>query len=165
MKKHLGKIITCVSVVLALVALLLMFAPAAVSNTGIDKTFTGTDLAFGYKEKSALGEAKLLGASANILTYILLVIGMGCAVVAVLGKGGKILPIAAAVCFVVAGVLFFCSVQLCMPYPEMDSGDLKDELVKKTKEGLDLGAGAIVAGIFSLLSGIAALVPVFVKFK
>ncbi len=165
MKKYLGKIITCVGIVFALVAIFMMFAPAAVSNTGVDKSFTGTDLAFGYTEESLLGEVKFLGASANILTYILLVVGVACAVVALLGKGGKIVPIVAAAAFVAAGVLFFCTVQLCMPYPEMESGEAKDKAVEKVKESLDLGAGAIVAGVFSFVAAAAAVVPVFISKK
>ena len=170
MKKNLGKIITCVSIVLALVAFFMMFAPAAVAEAmGKTKSYTGADLAFGYTFKSDVAghtvKTKIFAASANILTYILIVIGIACAAVSLFGKGGKILPVIAVVSLVAAGVLYFCVIQLCAPYTGELKGDLKDEYIKNAKEQLKLGAGAIVGGILSILAGAAALVPVFVKSK
>ncbi|MDE6001079.1 MAG: hypothetical protein K2G96_01990 [Clostridia bacterium] len=173
MKKYLGKIITGVSILLALVAFFMMFAPAAVASVEVlgktvSNSYTGSNLAFGLTESTeVLGhtvEAKIFAASANILTYILLFAGIVCAVVAILGKGGKIVSFVAMACFVAAGVLFFCSIQLCAPYTEFE-GDAKKDYIKAIKESLDLGAGAIVGGVLSIVAGAAALVPIFVKSK
>lgn len=167
---NLSKIITCVSIALALVAFFMMFAPAAVAEAlGQTKSYTGANLAFGYtyKTEGLLGtvETKIFSPSANILTYILIVIGIACAVVSLFGKGGKIVPIIAVAALVAAGVLYFCSVQLCAPYTGELEGDAKADYIKNAKEQLDLGAGAIVGGIFSILAGAAALVPSFLKSK
>ena len=160
MKKFLGKILTCVGAVLALAAFFMMFAPAASRELlGKTNSLSGVDVAFGYEESGV----KLLGASANIVTYILLVVGIACAVLALLGKGGKIVSIVAAACFAVAGVFFFLAVQFASFYPEMDGGAIKDKLVEALKEQLDLGIGSIIGGILSLLGAVAVAVPVFLK--
>ena len=158
--KNLGKILTCAGVLLALVAFFMMFAPA-VTRKILSKTvnISGTDLAFGYSENGV----KLLGASANIVTYILLLAGIACAVLAVLGKGGNIARIVSVACFVVAGIFFFCSIAFASFYPEMESGKIKDGLVEELKKALSLGAGSIVGGILSILAGAVVAVPVFLK--
>ena len=161
MKKNLGKILTCVGVLLALAAFCMMFVPAATMEGLFGKTesLSGIDVTFGYTEN----KIKLLGVSANIVTYILLLAGIACSVLAFLGKGGKIVCIVAAACFVVAGVFFFCSIAFISAYPEMDAGVAKDKLVESLKECLSLGAGSIVGGILSILAGVAAAAPVFLK--
>ncbi len=168
-KKNLGKIITCVSILFALVAFFMMFAPAAVAEVlGKTQSYSGIDLAFGYVNKTdalvGTVETRIFSASANILTYILIAIGIVCAVVSLFGKGGKILPFIAVASLIAAGVLYFLTIQLCAPYTKLE-GDLKDEYISTIKEQLKLGAGAIVGGIFSVLAGVAALVPLFVKSK
>ena len=161
MKLSLGKILTCVAAVLALVAFFMMFAPAATMEglLGKTETLSGTDVTFGYESSGV----KALGFSANIVTYILLVAGIACAVLAFLGKGGNIVRIVAAACFVVAGVFFFCSIAFASFYPEMDGGAAKDKLVEALKEKLSLGVGSIVGGILSILSAVAVALPIFLK--
>lgn len=160
MKKHLGKILTCIGAVLALVAFFMMFAPAATQEVlGKTNSLSGVDVTFGYEEKGV----EVLGFSTNVTTYVLLLAGIACAVLAFFGKGGKICPIVAAVCFLVAGVFFFLSIQFAEFYPEMESGSVKDKLVETLKDNLNLGAGSIVGGIFSFLAAIAVAVPLFIK--
>ena len=162
MKKYLGKILTCVGALLALVAFFMMFAPAATRELlGKSYTLSGTDVAFGYEDSGV----KLLGASANIATYILLLAGIACAVLALLGKGGKIVRIVSAACFVVAGVFFFCSIAFASFYPNLDSGKIKDGLVEELKKQLSLGAGSIVGGILSILAAVTVAVPLFIGKK
>lgn len=161
MKKNLGKILSCVAAVLALVSIFMILAPAATMKGLLGKTenLSGVDLTFGYEEKGV----KVLGISANIVTYILLLAGIACAVLALLGKGGKISRIVSAICFLIAGVFFFCSIEFASYYPEMDSGALKDKAVETFKETLSLGAGSIVGGILSILAAAAVAVPLFIK--
>ena len=160
MKKYLGKILTCLGAVLALVAFFMMFAPAATQEVlGKTNSLSGVDVTFGYEDNGV----KVLGASANIVTYVLLLAGIACSVLAFFGKGGKIVSVVAAACFVVAGVFFFLSIQFASFYPEMDSSSIKDKLVETLKENLKLGAGAIVGGVLSLLGAVAVAVPVFLK--
>ena len=161
MKLSLGKIITCVGALLALAAIFMLFAPAATMEGLLGKTesLSGTDVTFGYEQSGV----KILGVSANIVTYILLVAGIACAVLALLGKGGKIVSIVSAACFVVAGVFFFCSIAFASFYPEMDGGAAKDKLVEALKEKLSLGVGSIIGGILSILAAVAAAAPLFLK--
>ena len=161
MKLTLGKILTCVGAVLALVAFFMMFAPAATMQglLGKSESLSGIDVTFGYKE----GNAKLMGVSFNLITYILLLAGIGCAIESFFGKGGKISRIVSALCFLIAGVFFFCSIEFASFYPDMESGTAKDKLVEAFKDSLSLGAGSIVGGILSLLAAIAVAVPVFLK--
>lgn len=161
MKKFgLGKILACVAAVLGLVAFFMMFAPAAgIKDT--DTAYTGANLAFGCKEFVGVGS---LGKDVevfkfsfmNFLTYLLVIVGIVFAVLAFLGKLGKISAIVAAVCFLVAGIFFFCAVPFCAPATD------NAELAKKAKEGLSLGAGAIVGGIFAIISALASCATLFV---
>ncbi len=166
-KINLGLIITLGSIVLALVAFLLMFAPAiGIKNT--DTTYSGAQVACGYsKSAEVLGSTvttKILVVSAYFIPYLLVAAGLVFSVLSLLGKLGKISGIVAAFCYVAAGVFFFCAVPFSAPFvPEGMNGDLAAEYVKQAKEAMTLGAGAIVAGIFSLISGLASLSTLFVK--
>ena len=60
--------------------------------------------------------------------------------------------------------MLFLAIQLVMPYvTDKLGGTIKDEAVKAFRENLTLAYGAILAGIFGILAGLAALVPVFLK--
>ncbi len=164
MKKYLtlGNILVCGAAVLGLVSLFMMFAPAIsyTAEVGAFKgtqTFTGAQITFGYTEKSEviLGqtlEAQIFKFSfGNFLPYLLAVVGVVFAVLSIFFKCKYIAP-AAAVCFLVAGVLFFCAVPFTVPAA-------KDATMK----GYTLAAGAIVSGIFSIISAALCVVPVFIK--
>ena len=163
-KLSVGKILTIVGIVLGAVALIMLFVPQLNYNslTGFDKgdPLSGLQITFGYSEK----DVKVLDFSfGNFLTYILVIVGIVFAVLALLGKLGKIAPIVSAVAFVVAGILFFCAhAMMCVNVHEL-TGDAADAVVKAVKDRYTLGAGAIVGGIFSLLSGGAVLAKLFVK--
>ena len=159
MKKNLGKIITCAGVVLALVAFLMMFAPAISYKSEHVDAITGAQVAFGKKDT--------LAASAYMLAYLLLIVGIVPAVLAILGKGGKIVSIVAAVCFVAAAIFFFLPMVMVMPNVGKLEGAAKDKAVESfrniLKETADVGIGAIVGGILSILAAAAVAVPLFLK--
>lgn len=161
-----GTLISFGAVLLALVAFFLMFAPAAGNN---DSYFTGAQMAFGYsKTVEVLGNkvtTSILNFSfLNFLPYLLILIGIVFSGLAVFGKLGKISPIIAAVCYLAAGVLFFCVVPFCSPYVDKKGiGAVNDEYIKQFKEALSLGAGAIVAGILGILSALASVSTLFIK--
>lgn len=166
MKKFLNikSILCCVAVVLGLIAVLLLFADVIVPQKGSGDGYSGLDVAFGYKEKGH----EILSASAYILPTLLAVIGVALAVVALFGKGGKIVPIIAAVCFIGAGICYFLPMQMITPYTKL-SGDAKTDYIKhvrdSVKEACKLGAGAIVSGIFSIIAACSVVVPVFISKK
>ena len=166
MKKFLNlkSILCCVAVVFGLIAVLLLFADVIVPQKGSDGGYSGLDVAFGYKEDGH----KLLAASAYILPTLLAVIGVVLSVVALLGKGGKIVPIIAAVCLLGAGICYFLPIQMITPYTKL-TGDAKADYIKfirdSVKDNCKLGAGAIVSGIFSIIAACSVTVPVFLGKK
>lgn len=168
LKKINLKMILCgVAVLFGVIAACMIFAPAIVGKQDASDPMSGLDVAFGNKDDTfGMG----LGASAYMLPFFLALIGVVLAVVALLGKGGKIVPIVAAVCFVGAAICYF--LPLVMVRPDFgEAGDLmnsdqKSEAVKKFRESLkefgEVGAGAIVGGIFSIIAAVVSVVPVFV---
>lgn len=169
MKLSLGKIVTCVAIVLGLVGALLIFAPAIVPNSDMkellgdaakEANLAGSSAAFGNKDDSTV-------ASLYILAFILPLVGVVLSVIALLGKGGKIVPIIAAVCFVVGGIFYFLPMSLVTP----DLGDLDGEAKKEAlkifrealKETMTIGAGAIFGGILSILAGVASAATLVLK--
>lgn len=167
MKKFgLGKILACVAAVFGLVAVFMMFAPGATYKVlnGTD-SYSGAQLAFGYTAKA---DAGILGTAStevfkfsfmNFLTYLLALVGIVFVVLAFFGKLGKISPVVAAVCFLVAGIFFFCVIPFCSPAAK------NADVVKATKDALSLGAGAIVGGVFSIIAALASCATLFVNKK
>lgn len=172
LKKHLNKIIYAVAAALALVAILMLFAPALTPKTEVGEAVKCLEVAFGKRE-DGFGDKKveILGFSfLYFLPFLLALIGLALTVVACLGKGGKVLPIVAAVLLVVAGILFFLPKQtfaLGSMYKDAakEMGDAgKKMLAEKKKsfaEQLNVGVGAIFAGICSLLSAVLVAVSGF----
>lgn len=163
MKIGISTIVSLVAAVLALVAILMMFAPAAYAEVLKEKVnYTGVQLTFGYSEKVLGQSVAVFNFSANIIAYILAAVGIVFAILKALGKLEKISGFIAAGCFLVAGVFFFLVIPFCAPNVA-DLGDATADAIKLVKDGLHLGAGAIVAGILSLLAGLAATSTVFLK--
>ena len=162
LKKINLKMILCgVAVLFGLISALMFFAPALKAETILgDDTVSGMQIAFGDKDEG-------FAVSAYMLPFFLAIIGTVVAVVAMLGKGGKIVPIVAAVCFIGAGICYFLPMVLATPsIPEGLEGELKSEYIKEFREGMKeaykLAAGAIVGGIFSIIAAVVSVVPVFV---
>lgn len=159
-KNLLGMLLPVVAALLAVVAICMMFVPAVVRASSLsDKlniTYTGAQVTFGYKEANT-GIEIFAFSFMNFLPYLLLVAGIVFSVLSVLGKLGKIAPFVSAVCYLAAGILFFCVTKMVV-YPT-DSKDIADMF----KEGLSLGAGAIVAGLLSILSALGSAATLFVK--
>lgn len=163
MKKYLtlGNILVCSAAVLGLISIFLMFAPAVSYSESagalkLTQAYTGAQVTFGYTAKNEIYgqtiETEFFKFSfGNFLPYLLTLAGLVLAVLSVFFKCKYIAP-AAAVCFLVAGVLFFCAVPFSIP--AIEGG---------TMEGFTLGAGAIVSGIFSIISAALCVVPIFVK--
>ena len=159
-----GKIVACISAVLGLIALIMLFVPQLnyKSATGLvnGEPLSGLQITFGYSEK----DIQILNFSfGNFLTYLLVIVGIVFALLAVFGKLGKIAPIVSAVAFVVAGILFFCAHAMMAVNVGELSGDAADKAAQVIKDRYTLGAGAIVGGVFSLIAGVGALFKLFIK--
>ena len=164
MKKYLtiGNILLYGAVLLTLIAIIVGLCAPAISYTveALGKTttttYSGAQIAFGYTAKAETSFGTLSGevwkfSFMNLLTYIFALIGIVFAVLAFFGILNKISSFIAAACFLVAGVFFFCSVPFTIPAAE-----------KATMEGWKLGAGAIVGGIFAILSAACCVVKALV---
>lgn len=158
-KKILKWILYGAAAVIGLIGAMMLFAPALKVDSFLGtETTSGATIAFGNKDEG-------FAVSAYLLPFFLALIGVALVVVAALGKGGKVVPIAAAVCFVVAGALFFLPKQFAMAdlsdVPEAGKEQVK-ELFKADMDLCDIGAGAIVGGIFSIIAAVVSVVPIFV---
>lgn len=163
MKKFLtlGNILLCAAALLGIVSVFLMFAPGLTYSvdTGLGKmvsTFSGVQITFGYKEVIDVPYVGTVESEAfkfsfmNLLPYLLVIVGLVLAVLSIFFKCKYIAPVAA-VCFLLAGVFFFCAVPFTV---------LGEEGV--TKDAFALGAGTIVSGIFAIISAICCALKTFV---
>lgn len=166
MKKYLtlGNLLACGAAVLGLVSLFMLLAPALGINDS-ETTFTGAQVAFGYVEtsKGLLGniETQVFNFSFMcFLPYLLALAGVVLAVLSVFVNCKYIAPVAG-VLFLVAGIFFF----LALPFCSVGDGFTKffNLLGGDVKEMLSLGAGAIVAGVLSLLSALLCLAKTVLK--
>ena len=156
---NLGMILCGAAALLGLVAFFMLFATnltAEALDTKVE--YSGLETVFGAAHKSVvLGkevETEIFKFSfLSLLPYLLALVGVVMAVLAALGKLGKIAPIVSAACFVVAAILFFIAVATCV-LNVSDKATADD--ISKMKEGLSLGAGVIVAGVLSILAGLAS---------
>ncbi|MDE6667236.1 MAG: hypothetical protein K2K38_02675 [Clostridia bacterium] len=153
------------AIVFAIITIILLCAPA-MTYTGklTENSVSMASVAFGNKD-DGLAFSFLI-----FLPYLLLLAGIVLNVLNILGKGGKILPIVATVCYVVGAILFFLVMQtFCIAVPEGLEGELKDAYIKHGKEliteACDLGLGAIFSGVLSLVSAGLSATTLFVKNK
>lgn len=163
-KFNVGKIVTGLAAVMALVAFFLMFAPA-VSIKNSDTTITGAQVTFGYD--TALPLVKGLGFSSYFIPYLLVVAGIVFSVLSILGILPKISTFVSMGCYIAAGILFFLAVQMINPIVDLGSSSVGSsiaaETAKKFKETLALAGGAIASGVLSIVAGAGALSTLFIK--
>lgn len=164
MKFGLGQILACVASVLGLVALIMLFVPqlAGAPIVGGLKAdpLSGLQITFGYSEDKV---SVLNFSIGNFLTYVFVIVGLVFAVLALLGKLGKIAPIVSAAAFILAGIFFFCALAFTSVYVGELTGDAASKASETFKKMYQLGAGAIVGGIFSILAGGAMVAKLFIK--
>ncbi len=140
--KKFAKYLDLVLATLALVALVMIFLPAIVFGEGdFSVSYNGIKTVFGYKEKTLIGSAEILGFSfMNLLTYLLVIAACVCGAVSSLKKN-KLCLFVAIVAAIVAAIFFFCTVPFCA-----------------TKIKFSLGAGPIIGGICMILAAAAGVV-------
>lgn len=158
----LGKVLYIVAVVLGLVAVAMLFVQAvkvpdtetAFGTIENDGGYTGWQIAFGKSEE----DVKILSFSfMGLLPVILVLAGIVLSVLKVAAsKGSKVLDFVAIACFVVAGVLYFIMPSFMV---------FADTIAAKVVAEIDfvLSAGAIVAGVCSILAGATVLVKNLLK--
>lgn len=155
-KSNAGQLISFVSVILGIAALVMLFLPV-VQVKEIGTTYSGLNVTFGYKEKVVVAEAEIFKFSfMNLLTYILAAAGILFAILSALAKGGKFASFISAVAFLVAGVFFFLVISFSVLPVEGALGDA-------FKDTLALAYGSIVGGVASILAGLGMAYKTFVK--
>ena len=149
-KIDLGMIATLCAVVLGVIAVIMLVAPAVVHKYSDSVKYSGWDLAFGYKEG---GESIFDFSFMNFLTYALAIAGIVCTILSYLGKGGKYIDFIATGAFILAGIFFF----LAIPFSVISGSEeaTAKEIAELKDEFFKVGAGVIISGICSILAGLA----------
>ena len=153
-RKNLDKILIALSLLLGVLAIVMLCA-AGISPKSDYKalgaeSYSMAKITFGYKMDTPIGAMTIFKFSfPNLLTYILIVAGLVCGVLALLGKGGKIVSYVSAGLLLVAGVLYFCAGKLLN--------------TENSSDAYTIGIGSILGGIFSILAAVSVLVPTFLK--
>lgn len=158
-KANVGQILTLVAILLGIVAVVMMFV-SAIGVKDSDVTYTGLQVAFGFKETIILlGETDIFHFSfMNLLTYVLATVGVIFAILGIIGKGSKFASLISAIAFVASGVFFFMTISFSIPNEDASAIiNLKDSFV--------LGVGSIIGGIVSIISGICCLANVVIENK
>ena len=152
MKKFLNLILNGVGAVLAIVALFLGFAPVAASVTtsglGSSTTINADDSNSLFKMFTEDGGSKFVGVGVVIIIFLVIaILAIGLLIAAeFLKKSCKwewIINVGVCVLMVIAGILYFA-------IPEITK-----VIGNVTTTKINLAGGPIVAGIFSLLGGLA----------
>lgn len=145
--EKLKKYLPLVAVILAVVAIAMIFLPCSKGNDD----WKGFNAVFGYS-MSAFGMTVNVFEFSfmNLLTYVLVIVGLVCAAMAA-KKDNIIVNIVGAVCLLVAGIFFFMTPNFIV----VTGGG--------SAEGLELGTGPIIAAICSILAAVCVAVPAVLK--
>lgn len=156
-KKSFIKYAGIVSAVLAAVAICMIFLPAIVyAAPHVDPvSYTGLQVTFGFNETLAsIGSSSYVVewfkfSFMNLLTYVLLIVGIVFAVMQIASKKqSKLFTLITAACFVVAGVFMFMTITYSIVGLERITGAA---VLDKTY--MSLGIGSIIGGITACLAG------------
>ena len=161
-KSNVGMILSGLSVLLGLAAIIMLFLPAvAVKNT--DTTYTGLQVTFGYSvDVPIFGEAEIFKFSfMNLLAYILAAAGVVFAILSAMGRSGKFASFIAAAAFIAAGVLFV--IQPSFILTNDITSAITEFLGVDLTEGFELAAGGIIAVVCAFLAGLLSLFKSFAK--
>ena len=130
-----------IGAILGVASLIMLFFPA-VTVADTQTTYSGLQVVFGYKD----GETILKFSFLNLLTYLLIVVGIVFLIFNFINSTNYFLALYSAIAFIVAGILFFCTISFTMPE------------VAVMRETFSLGIGATLGGIFALIAGGAYLI-------
>ena len=161
-KEQVKKILSVLSLLLGVLSLIMIFTPMIkVELAGMSENINGYEVVFG---KTTEGIGMLKFSFGAFMTFIL---AFGGGLLAFFGakndeKWQKILAI---ICFLIAAILFFCTVKISVIDSEIFQTDLDD---KELQSAIDIfkglmknGAGAILGGIFCILGVITSTAEAF----
>lgn len=165
-KSNVGMILSGLSVLLGLAAIVMLFLPAvAIKDT--DTTYTGLQVTFGYSVDIPIwGEAVVFKFSfMNLLAYILAAAGVVFAILSAMGKSGKFASFIAAAAFIAAGVLFVIQPSFIIrdDLTSTITDAINNFLGVDLTEGFTLAVGGIIAVVCEFLAGLLSLFKSFAK--
>jgi len=175
--KGLMKVIfALIALVVGAVAIFTMFAPGLTGTKNAGETMIYTvdiscfALAFGGNSVSTITLNVLGNSTTNtfesavdlqvgvLIAFIVLAVAVFLALVYIIFAWGnkaaglkKAFGIASFLCFIAAGVLFFCTKPMC---PSLTSIDINGQVIDFS-DSISLRFGAILTGVFSIIAGIS----------
>ena len=159
-KSNVGMILSGLSVLLGLAAIIMLFLPAvAIKDT--DTTYTGLQITFGYTTEGLLSIEVFKFSFMNLLTYILAAAGVVFAILSAMGRSGKFASFIAAAAFIVSGVFFILAPSFLIANDAASTvigwigGDLG--------EAFELAVGGIIGAVCAFLAGLLSLFKSFAK--
>ncbi len=160
LKIVLSAVLTVFASLLGVVCVILLAAPGLGGVSGKLGKVDDISLANITFGGGNFGVGKTAFSFLNFLPLLLVVLGVITLVLSIVFKHIKLLPFAATVLFLGAGVLYFCA----MSFVSFDLSNISEALHETTIEGYRkiiseayaLGAGAITAGVFSLLAAVSS---------
>ena len=177
-KGFLSDLLAIIAIALGIVAIIFMMSPILTSSwegtipligTKVSSTLdiSGFALAFGGQgqvtstigSQSSTGTMDLEMHVGALMMFIILLVGLVLALASLVlklckVKGGffKALAFVAFLCFLAAGVMFFCAQPICGDLAKYESNGVSIDF----SEYLKLGYGAILSGICSVVAGVSA---------
>ncbi len=149
-KSNVGMILSGLSVLLGLAAIVMLFLPAVAGKiTGT--TYTGLQITFGYTTEGLLSIEVFKFSFMNLLTYILAAAGVVFAILSAMGRSGKFASFIAAAAFIVSGVFFILAPSFLIGISE------------NMEEAYELAVGGIIGAVCAFLAGLLSLFKSFAK--
>ena len=149
-KSNVGMILSGLSVLLGLAAIIMLFLPAVAGKiTGT--TYTGLQITFGYTTEGLLSIEVFKFSFMNLLTYILAAVGVVFAILSAMGRSGKFASFIAAAAFIVSGVFFILAPSFLIGISE------------NMEEAYELAVGGIIGAVCAFLAGALSLFKSFAK--
>lgn len=149
-KSNVGMILSGLSVLLGLAAIIMLFLPAVAGKiTGT--TYTGLQITFGYTTEGLFSIEVFKFSFMNLLTYILAAAGVVFAILSAMGRSGKFASFIAAAAFIVSGVFFILAPSFLIGISE------------NMEEAYELAVGGIIGAVCAFLAGLLSLFKSFAK--
>lgn len=161
--------LTFIAVLLGVVSLVMLFVPNILIKDS-ETSYTGFQIVFGYVHsykilQQTVNTQVLTFSFMNFLTYVLVAVGIVFTVLSYISKGNKLAKLIATLSYLVAGVLFFFIIGFTMPVPVTVDipGFISASLAtqEEIRATYMLGAGAIVSGVCSIISGLLSAYKLF----
>ena len=144
--EKLKKYLPLVAVILAVVAVAMMFLPAFEGEA--NKDIKGFNAVFGY---SMMGMKVLDFSFMNLVPYVLLIVGIVCAGMVSKKEDNFVISIVAAVCMLVAGIFFFMVPNFSV------------SAIPGISVNAKIGTGAILSAVCSIAGAVCVAIPAVLK--